>query len=163
MIETKVQKAEKPESALAKPWGGDPFATLHNRMDRWFEDLFQGFGRPLPTWAPTTWPKVDVTFDEKALKVVADVPGNSDKDLQVTIDEDRLVIAGEKRTEKEEKGKDWFCRERSFGSFRRVIELPVAVAGDRAEARFSNGVLTVEIPRIVDERTKARTIPVKGS
>jgi HSP20 family protein len=172
MIETKVQKAERAEPAapLAKPWNEDPFLALHNRMDRWFSDLFHDFGRPLALGpgaeftpaAWTAWPKVDLTVDEKCVRVVADVPGNSDKDLQVTIDEGRLVIAGEKRTEKEEKGKDWFRRERSFGSFRRAIDLPVEVASDRAEAKFANGVLTVEIPRIVDERSKPRSIPVKN-
>jgi HSP20 family protein len=161
-----LQKREaKPEAPLARPFGGeDPFALMHERMDRLFRDFFpEGWAVPAaPTagaWAQ--WPSVDVSLDADKVRVKAELPGLDEKDIQLTVDSGRLVLSGEKKAESEEKGENWVRRERSFGSFERVIALPADVLADKAEAKFAKGVLTVEIPRQVDERNKPRTIPVK--
>jgi HSP20 family protein len=140
----------------------DPFGIFDNRMDRLFDRFFGDFARPMPVGSVTYWPLLDVSMDAERVRVATELPGLSEKDFQVTLEEGTLVIAGEKKTEKEEKGREWTRRERSYGSFRRVVALPADILADKVEARFANGMLNVEIPRKVDERNRPRTIAVKA-
>jgi HSP20 family protein len=163
MRDEKLAPAPTP-TPLARPYPGeDPFALMQDRMDRLFRDFFrEGWVTPTaPVGSWKEWPRVDVSFDVEKVRVAAELPGIEEKDVKVVLDQGRLVLSGEKNEEKEEKGRSWTRRERSFGSFERVIALPDDVVSDKAEARFSKGVLTVEIPRKVDEKNKPRSIPVK--
>jgi HSP20 family protein len=161
------KNVERAETPLARPFGGeDPFALMHERMDRLFRDFFpEAWVTPTPPRAIpwSAWPSVDVTCDAEKVRVRAELPGLDEKDVVLTIDAGRLVLSGEKKEGKEEKGESWMRRERSFGSFERVIALPSDVVAEKAEAKFARGVLTVEIPRQVDERNRPRTIPVKSA
>lgn len=152
------------EAPLARPiFSEDPFSLLRERMDRLFRDVLRD--SPVLTNDLDVWgdgPRTDVTLDAEKVRVVAELPGVEEKDIEVRIDQNHLVLCGEKKTETEEKGRDWIRRERSFGKFQRTIALPADVLGDKADAKFSKGVLTVEIPRKVDEKTRPRTVPVKA-
>ena len=141
----------------------DPFSLLRDRMDRVFRDVLRDsptLTNELGVWGEA--PRTDVAMDAEKVRVVAELPGVEEKDIEVRVDRDSLVLTGEKKSEKEEKGRDWIRRERSFGKFQRVVALPADVAFDKAEAKFSKGVLTVEIPRKVDEKNRPRTVPVKA-
>jgi HSP20 family protein len=161
-----IEKARPPGAPLARPRADeDPFALVHDRMDRLFRDFFhEGWIQPaVPASSWKEWPKVDVSWDAEKVRVEAELPGIEEKDVKVVLDQGCLCVSGEKSEAKEEKGRNWTRRERSYGSFERVLPLPDDVVADKAEARFAKGVLTVEIPRKVDEKNKPRSIPVKAT
>ena len=81
--------------------------------------------------------------------------------MQVTLDDDMLVIAGEKRDEREVDDRDVRLVERMFGQFRRAIQLPFSPNPDRVDARFRDGVLTITVPKNAEQRSKQRKIEVK--
>lgn len=161
-----IEKARTPGSPLARSTAGeDPFALMQDRMDRLFRDFFrEGWITPAVSQAAwKEWPRVDVSYDTERVRVEAELPGLEEKDVKVVLDNGVLLLTGEKNEVKEEKGRNWTRKERTFGSFERVLALPDDVLADKAEARFTKGVLTVEIPRKVDEKNKPRAIPVKSS
>ena len=85
----------------------------------------------------------------------------SEGDVQITLDDDMLIIAGEKRDEFEVDDRDLRLVERVFGQFRRVIQLPFSPNPDQVEASFRDGVLTITIPKNAEQRSKQRQIEVK--
>ncbi len=151
----------------------DPFALLHREMNRVFDDFSRGLGWPSRLWrAPfdmleggsaAAWmPSVDVAETDKEVKVTAELPGLDEKDVNVEISEDVLTLSGEKKSEKEDRGKNYHRSERSYGSFYRAVSLPAEVDRDRAEAVFKKGVLTVTLPKTAAAQSKARKISVKS-
>ncbi|MBM4041393.1 MAG: Hsp20/alpha crystallin family protein [Planctomycetes bacterium] len=140
-------------------------APLHREMDRLFDDFFGGRG----FW-PSLWegfrpgafvPSVDVQETDKEVRVLADLPGLDEKDVQVELTEDGLSIRGEKKSEREEKRKGYHRTERSYGSFERFIPLPGPVEGDKAKAEFKNGVLTVTLPKPPEAQASRKRIEIK--
>ena len=142
----------------------NPFLTLHREMNRLFDDVFSGFG--LMSRAPAlmegrfSWPHVELSETEKALKVTAELPGMEANDVQVELANGALVIRGEKKVESEGDGK--LFSERYYGSFERQIPLD-GVQEDKAEASFKNGVLTVTLPKSEDARESVRRIAINGN
>jgi HSP20 family protein len=107
-------------------------------------------------------PTVDVTRRDDKLVVSVDLPGISADDIQVTMDDNALIIEGERRTEHEQQDGDvWHC-ERSYGRFQRVIPLPEGADPTTTEARFENGVLEISL-RAPTPVNQARKIDVKTS
>jgi len=104
----------------------NPFAVLRQEMEELFDNFFRGFelepffDRRLSTFSPN----VDVTEKDKEIEVSAELPGMDDKDIEVTLNNNSLTIKGEKKVEKEDKEKDYYRMERSYGSFSRTIPLP---------------------------------------
>lgn len=144
----------------------DPFHEFQREMNRLFDDFFTGF--PLiPRWdegdpAPAGFsPRVDVSETEKDVTVSAELPGLDEKDISVEMDDSAITIRGDKKEEKEEKGRNWFRREQSYGSFQRVVVLPVGVDGAKAKARFRKGVLTVTVPKREEEQVRRNTITIE--
>jgi HSP20 family molecular chaperone IbpA len=86
-------------------------------------------------------PAVDVTQTDKGYEITAELPGMEEKDIDVKLTNGILTIRGEKRDEKEEKKKDYYMRERSFGSFERSFQVPDNVDADKIDASFKKGVL----------------------
>jgi HSP20 family protein len=84
-----------------------------------------------------------------------------EKDITVELDDAALTIRGEKQEETEDKGKNWYRREQSWGTFHRVIPLPAAVHGEKAKARFKKGVLTVTAPKRQADRPGRKAIPIE--
>lgn len=147
----------------------DPFEALHREINRVFENFSRGFFGLSPfslnALEESHWgefaPRVDVREDDKEIEVTAELPGMDEKDVQVSLSNDALLIRGEKKTEREEKGKDWCRMERSFGSFNRSIPLPDAIDSGKAEATFKKGLLTVKIPKRAEAKQEAKRITVK--
>jgi HSP20 family protein len=141
----------------------DPFVDMERFFDGLLPSFFQarapvGFGE-FGDWLGQ--PKVEVEDNGKEIVVTAELPGVEDKDLEVRLDEQVLLIRGEKRREQADENASRSHRERWYGSFERRIPLPAAVDGGKAKASSRNGVLTVRLPRIHEETS--RQIPVNAA
>jgi HSP20 family protein len=149
-----------------------PIHQFHREIDRIFDDFFRGFGPPmmgfgreLPMLAQPQWlkPTVDIAASEREYTISVEIPGVEDKDFSLDLSDGTLRIRGEKKLETEEKEKDYYRMERSFGSFQRVVSLPEDVDQDGIDARYANGVLTIKLPRKPKPKTESKKITIKGS
>ena len=150
-------------------WGKQklvPFSDLREAMDRLFEDWSEGFELELPRTLREgnglVAPRVDVSETDKEIRISADLPGMDEKDIHINITKDRLSLKGEKKEEKEEKGKNFYRKERSYGSFHREITLPCEVQGEKATAIFKKGVLNITVPKSPEAQKETREIPIKA-
>ncbi len=153
----------RKKSIPVKREESNPFALLRKEMDELFDNFFQGFD--LEPWGGRLGafsPDIDIVENDKEIKVKAELPGMDEKDIEVSINEDTLTIRGEKKEEQEDKGKDYYRMERSYGSFTRTIPLPVEVETDKAEAKFKKGVLTVVLPKTAKAVEGTKKIAVKA-
>jgi HSP20 family protein len=141
----------------------DPFTSLQREMNRLFDQFTSGLGFDMEyRGQPGTWaPMVNVSENDKEVLVEAELPGIDEKNVEVTLTNDTLTIRGEKKEEKEEKGKNFYRMERSFGSFHRDIALPNAVETEKVDATFKNGVLTVRLPKSQQAQKDVKKIDVK--
>ena len=162
-----------------RPMPRDPFQAMRREMDRMFDRFFGGsFGLPLARrmfeMEPMGRggeegfsfgaPAIDFAEDENAYHLTAELPGLSEKDINLSLSDDMLTISGEKREERQEQEKDknYHYSERRFGSFRRMIQLPQHIDRDKIEANFKNGVLTVALPKSQDARQRQKKIEIKA-
>lgn len=107
-------------------------------------------------------PAMDFTEDEKTYRLTAELPGMSEKDIDVQMSGDMLTIKGEKRQEKEEKAENYYVSERRFGSFQRSFTLPDGIDRDKIEAGFEKGVLTITLPKTPETVKEQKKIEVKA-
>lgn len=152
-------------------YGGSPFSMMRRMMedmDRLFEDF--GFGGMARALSPFGFgggggameafnPDVEVFEREGKLVVRADLPGLKREDIRVHVDEDGLLLEGERKSEHEEKREGYYHSERSYGSFQRRIPLPRGVDPQACDASFENGVLEVKVDLPKENR---RRIEVRG-
>ena len=106
-------------------------------------------------------PRMNIEDTGNEIRVTAELPGVSENDVEITLDDDTLIIAGEKRDEREEDDRNARLVERVFGSFRRVIQPPFAPDPDQVEARFRDGILTISIPKNAEQQNRQRQIQVQ--
>jgi HSP20 family protein len=147
------------------PFARDPFTSLRQQMERLFDDFLTPFDttRGLATEQDSgVWPSVDVDETDKAYKVTAELPGLEQKDVEVTLRDNALIISGEKRREHKEQNGGRTYAERSFGRFMRSIPLDTEVDADKVQANFKNGILAVELPKNPAAKDKTRRIEVKS-
>jgi len=133
-------------------------------MQRRFGDTF-GLGW-LPAWrrerAAFGWvPTIDVMEKDDKYIVKADLPGMKEEDVDVSVVGDALVIKGERKEESEVKEEDYYCCERSYGSFSRSVALPSNVDADKIEADYSDGVLEVTLPKAAGVQPKKIGVSAK--
>ncbi|MBI2586074.1 MAG: Hsp20/alpha crystallin family protein [Rhodospirillales bacterium] len=145
----------------------DPFHAMQMEMNRLFEDFWPDFEMPALASgnggrAAVVAPRVDVSETEKEIQVTAELPGLQEKDVEVTFADGMLTIAGERKTEKEEKDEDkkYYVKERSYGSFKRMLALGEDVEEGKIKAEFKNGVLTVVLPKAKEVVAKTKRIPI---
>ncbi|MEN6458137.1 MAG: Hsp20/alpha crystallin family protein [Thermoguttaceae bacterium] len=154
------------------PWRGkreseggelSPMVALRNEVDR----LFDSFVRePLgaiewPSWGDGRWsPAVDVAETDKEFTVRAELPGIDPKDLDVSVVGNQIVLSGEKKESTETKEKGVYHSETRYGSFRRTIPLPEGVDAENVDAQYSQGVLTLRLPKTPQAETKRIEIKV---
>lgn len=137
--------------------------VLRNRVDRLFTQMLEDVWRePGETeevsnrrWAPA----VDIRETPEALFLNAEVPGLDKNDISITVENSVLTIAGERKFEQETQEETYHRMERSYGMFSRSFTLPANVRGDQVEATFTNGVLSVRLPKA--EESKPRKIDIK--
>lgn len=128
-----------------------PFGMLQREIERLFDD----FGRGLPAFGSSElMPRMDVTETDKIVELTAELPGLEEKDVDINYADGVLTIRGEKKSEKEEKDKNYRLIERSYGSFSRAIELPAGVDPASVKATLTKGVLTVTVPKPAPSMTK---------
>ncbi len=176
MPETVTKLAVKKEKAPAtfglQMW--QPLDSLRQEIDRLFDDFGRGTWQPFrrslfaaePFWREPKWaavPAIDVVEGEKAFELTAELPGMDEKNIEVKVADGSLTIKGEKQEDKEEKKKDYYLRERRFGSFERSFEVPDGVDADKIEAAFKKGVLTVTLPKKPEAQKPAKNIEVKAA
>lgn len=144
--------------------GGDPFVTLHREMNRLFDDVLRGAPSAVGQGGRTGLmlaPAMDVTETDKELRVTAELPGVSEKDIDISLNDDLLTLRAEKKQERTEEREGMHITERSFGTFQRSLRLPYQVNADQVQARFENGVLRITMPKAAPQE-RNRRIQVKG-
>jgi HSP20 family protein len=157
------------------PWGrgrevtttrnasSNPILDLHREMNRLFDDVFRGFDvSPFNDRffeRSMNWPSIEVNETDKDVKVTAELPGLDDKDVEVELANGVLSIKGEKKTETEDKDRRF--SERYYGRFERRIPID-DVDEDKISAAFTNGVLTVTMPKLAEAQSKVKRIAING-
>jgi HSP20 family protein len=154
----------------------DVWQSFRHEMDR-VVDRFSG-GFHLPSWPQMfkpgpgagdegffafSAPAMDVTEDDKAYKITAELPGLDEKNVDVALSDDMLTLKGEKHYEKDEKDKHRHISERGYGSFQRTFALPVGVDHDKIEATLAKGVLTITLPKTAEAQKPQKKIEVKAA
>jgi HSP20 family protein len=153
-----------------------PFDALRREINQLFEDfgVRSASGQVLRPdfemepfwqrdWSFAANPAVDIVEKNSEFEITADLPGLDEKNVEVKVANSALVIKGEKKEEKEENQKDYYVKERRFGSFERSFRIPEQVATDKIEAQFKKGVLTVTLPKKAEAQQPAQTIQVKAA
>lgn len=107
-------------------------------------------------------PAIDVAETDDAIEVNVDVPGVDQKDLDVSVSHENLVIKGTKSDKREDTSKDWHMVERSFGSFRRVVPLGFTPQNEAIEANYADGVLSLHIAKPAETATTNHKIEIKA-
>ena len=142
----------------------NPFLSLHREMNRLFDDAFRGFDTRLPAFGQSslgaTWPNVEISETDNELKVTAEIAGLDQKDIEVLLDDGVLTLRGEKRSETEDKNRQF--SERYYGRFERRIPLRYEVEADKVQASFKNGVLTVTLPKSANAQSRVKRIAING-
>ena len=167
-VPVEVKKAPPAQTNVPDVW-----QSLRGEMDRLFDRFGGGFGfpslrrmfdvEPMRSSFSFSAPAIDMSEDEKAYKISAELPGIDAKDIDVLVSGDMLVLKGEKRREKEEKEKNYHYSERAYGSFQRPFELPASVDRDKIAADFSKGVLTITLPKRAEAQRPTKKIEIKSA
>lgn len=143
----------------------EPMMAIQNEMNRMFDQFFTDPFAMLPLrgarLAAEFSPRVDISETDNEVKVVAELPGMEEKDISLTLEDNTVVLSGEKKSDVEEKGKTFHRIERTYGSFQRVIPLEVEVDEDKASASFKNGVLTISLPKAPEAVKQTKKITIK--
>ena len=170
-IKAKRGKKSIPEKTVT-PAVWNPFDIMDS-MDRWFwEDPWTPMWRrrwgsmiPRETWYDR-WLEpdmkqtaIDIIDTGNEFKVVAEMPGVSKNDIDVSITDNNISICGEMKTEIEDKNKDYVRHERSYSTLCRLMAFPQEVNPDKAEATLKDGILEIKVAKKTP--TKGRNVPVK--
>ncbi|MBK7874429.1 MAG: Hsp20/alpha crystallin family protein [Planctomycetes bacterium] len=132
----------------------DPIEALLAETDRWF-----GAPRPTTPRALGLSPRLDVVDAGSEFRVLLEVPGVSEQDIELSIDGSTLVVKGEKRVEPRGENDRPIHGERTFGAFQRALELPCEVDASAVEAKLEHGLLVIRLPK--SEKAKPRRIEVR--
>ena len=136
---------------------GDPFLALRRLQDE-FDRAFAPF---VSERGAAAFPAVNMWQGENSVAVTAELPGVEAEDLEISVKEDTLTLTGERKMPEVGEKAMWHMRERPFGRFARTVRLPFRVDAEKVEARFTDGVLQIEVQQHQDDRP--RRIPVKVS
>jgi HSP20 family protein len=147
---------------MPAPRQSDPFVALRREMDRVFDDFFRGFDVPMggtPGWSVATWPHVEVSETDNEVKLVAELPGMEEKDIELSFREGMLILKGEKKSETN----GTVYSERWHGQFERTFQLGPDVDPEKINAEFKNGVLTITAGKRPEAQRQVKRIPVNAS
>ena len=135
-----------------------PLGPIQREFDRLF-DRFAGWniGSDL-----ALSPRMDVTETKDGLELSIELPGLTQAEVKVAVEDEVLTVSGEKKAEKTVEEKDYRLSERSYGAIHRTIPLPPGVDGEKAQASFKNGVLTIKLPQTPEAQAKIKRIDVKN-
>ncbi len=140
-----------------EPFGG--FKGLSG-VSELFDEFFAGW--PMLRFSPRAWtPRVDVQETDKEYVISAALPGVKREDVRVCLEGGMLTIAGECRQEREEKDKSYLRRELSSGRFERSFSLPGGVHPEQIKAKYSDGILTLNVPKPAEQKSRGVDIKVE--
>ena len=140
-----LKELEDMEKRLSTIFGRSPMATDGEKKE----------AISVTEWSPL----VDISEDEKEYVVKAEIPEMKKEDIKINVHDDVLTVSGERKYEKEEKGKKYHRVERAYGSFMRSFALPENADGSKISAEYKDGVLKVHLPK--SEQAKKKAIEVK--
>lgn len=138
------------------------FTLFRKEFDDLFDSFFRSFDlKHLETGAGSFSPRIDIVDSEKEICIKAELPGMDEKDIDVSLSGSILSIRGEKKEEKEDKGKDYYRMERSYGSFSRSVQVPADVDESKIRAHMRKGVLNIILPKTEKAVEETKKIAVK--
>jgi len=135
----------------------DPFRAMRREM----ENALRTFDQNSPADIGAGAPAISVAETKDAYEVTAELPGVDEKDIKVSLDQNQLVISGEKKAESTKEEKDWHVQERSYGSFYRSMSLPFEPEDGAVNAHFDKGVLHLTIKKPAKAIKTTKTIDIK--
>jgi len=141
----------------------DPFHLLQRRMNGLFDDFWSDFNlSPLSgsLMREGFSPKMEIKETDQNVAVTAELPGMTEKDIDVVLSDGVLTLKGEKKEEKKEERDGVTYSECAYGSFHRTLPLPCEVEEDKVTAEFKKGILTVTLPKTAKAKEKAKRIKV---
>lgn len=168
--------SEKKAEIQKQPVGGTalgPVDAMQQMMQQFLRDSWFStpslFAPSLPEnrwfgdFSPSVFqPSVDVVDEGKRLRITAELPGMSDKDIEILVDGGALTIKGEKRSDASSEENGCYRTERAYGYFQRVVPLPPNVSTEGIEASVDKGVLTVSVPKTKESPEVGKRIAVKA-
>lgn len=153
----------------------ETFDSLHREINRVFDSFWNDF-RGFPTygsllnrvdrglgqsWTRSFSPKFNINETEKDISIDVELPGLSENEVNVDLEDGVLTISGEKKFQKEDKKDNYHLVEHSYGSFRRSVRLPEGIKEDAIEAKMKNGVMQIHIPKEESAIKKSKRIEIK--
>lgn len=154
----------KPTRYNANLQTWDPFRqlfSLREEIDRLFERPVTS-SVPQDLWLGGAWPSVDLFEDRNELVVKVEVPGLKKEDINISLHDGVLAISGERKTEEKYEDGQTHRNERFVGRFHRALSLPVAVQADKTNASYTDGILTITLPKAEEAKPKQIQIQAEG-
>lgn len=150
------------EITVRRPETVNPFLALHREVNRLFDDVFRGldlapFGTPDGLFNHVGWPNIELSETDKEMRVIAELPGLDERDIDILLANGVLAIRGEKRTETEDSDRRF--SERFYGRFERRIPVD-DIDEDKVTASFNKGVLTVVLPKSATAQQRVKRISI---
>ena len=136
--------------------GFDPFAELR-RMQGEMNRVLSGFNAT----AARDFPPINIWLGDNSVVVTAELPGVTRDDVNLSLQENVVTLAGQREPKSQEQNVSWQRRERAYGTFSRTVQLPFRVDPDKVQARFNNGILEIELQRLEADRPKK--IEIRGA
>ena len=134
----------------------NPLRDLQREIDKVFDGFFRGSRQDLGFF-----PAVDVYETPDSVVVEVEVPGMKKDNIKITVEDNILRIQGEKKLEREDKDKNYYVVERSYGTFERAFRLPEYVDMEKIKAKFENGILTITLPKKEEEKKKVIDVEIE--
>lgn len=152
---------KQPERSFipTNPWENEMFQSLHQEMNRVFQNVLHR-GSPMPHFACPT-PVCDLVESDKSFTIHAELPGMSEKDVEISISGNSITIEGQKQEFRESEHDNYLTQERSIGHFKRTVRLPDSADMEKAEATAEAGVLTITIPKEKKSIVKPKKLSIK--
>jgi HSP20 family protein len=155
-----------PAALTERGLAGSPFSVLQRQMNRVLEDVFGpetgAFSHAPEPIRGILSPRIELTETENELRLIAELPGVKEQEIEVSLDDGRLTLRAEKKLERKDERENTHFTERSYGVFQRSLQLPFQVDPDEVNAAFDNGVLTITLPK-PKGRDQKRKIEVRGA
>ena len=134
--------------------------SMHDRWNRLFDELL-GYRAGDDEVINQIWaPRVDIVEDENEYRVIADLPGLKKEDVEISLENGVLTITGERQLKRDKKGENYHVTERAYGRFTRSFNIQHTIDADKIKAQFSNGELTIHLPKV--EQAKPKRIEIKA-
>ena len=153
-------RGDRERNSVTRSDSTSPVVSLHREVNRLFDDLFRSTDDSRFWRGRSAWPSVDVDETETEYRVIAELPGLEERDVEVLLQDGVLTVRGEKKLESEARNRSY--SERFYGRFERQISLDRDVDESAVKATFKNGVLTVTVPKNPRAIEQTKRIPINS-